>query len=78
MVGHEWYNEQYSGFGCPCPSLTPGVLTAAGDTLREPFQDVHFVGTETAAEWKGYMEGAVRSGERGAVEVQRQFAMAHL
>lgn len=78
MVGHEWSNEQYSGFGCPCPSLTPGVLTAAGDTLREPFQDVHFVGTETAAEWKGYMEGAVRSGERGAVEVQRQFAIAHL
>jgi len=30
---------------------------------------VHFVGTETAYEWKGYMDGAVRSGERGATEV---------
>jgi monoamine oxidase len=30
---------------------------------------VHFVGTETASEWKGYMEGAVRAGERGAKEV---------
>jgi len=77
-VEHEWSKEEYSGFGCPCPSLSPGVLTVAGDTLREPFRDVHFVGTETAAEWKGYMEGAVRSGERGAAEVQKQLAMAHL
>lgn len=72
IVEHEWSKEEYSGFGCPCPSLSPGVLTVAGDALREPFLDVHFVGTETAAEWKGYMEGAVRSGERGAAEVQKQ------
>lgn len=78
MEGHEWVKEQYSGFGCPCPSLSPGVLTAAGDALREPFQKIHFVGTETAAEWKGYMEGAIRSGERGAEEVQRYMQNARL
>jgi monoamine oxidase len=33
---------------------------------------VHFAGTETAGEWKGYMEGAVRSGERAAAEVVQQ------
>jgi len=31
--------------------------------------NVHFVGVETAGEFKGFMEGAVRSGERGAAEV---------
>jgi monoamine oxidase len=69
MVGHEWTTEEYSGWGCPCTSLPPGVLDTVGDSLREPVGDVHFVGTETAGEWKGYMEGALRSGERGAAEV---------
>jgi monoamine oxidase len=69
QLGHEWSKEEYSGFGCPCPSLGPGVLTAVGYTLREPFGNVHFAGTETADVWKGYMEGAVRSGDRAGDEV---------
>lgn len=70
MVTHEWVRDEYSGWGCPCTSLTPGVLdTLGGDTLREPCGNLHFAGTETAGEWKGYMEGAVRSGERVAAEV---------
>ncbi|KAG2413381.1 hypothetical protein HFD88_002570 [Aspergillus terreus] len=79
-LGHEWINEQYSGYGCPCPSLAPGVLSVVGDAIREPFRDVHFVGTETAEEWKGYMEGAIRSGERGAQEAIKglQSSVAHL
>lgn len=44
-------------------------MTDVGKALRAPFQAIHFVGTETSFEWKGYMEGAVRSGERGAAEV---------
>ncbi|KAL1637016.1 hypothetical protein SLS58_009455 [Diplodia intermedia] len=75
-VGHEWSKEQWSGWGCPCVAFPPGVLDAVGHALREPFGDVHFVGTETAGEWKGYMEGAVRSGERGAVEVLSQLSRA--
>ncbi|PYH47873.1 putative flavin-containing amine oxidase [Aspergillus saccharolyticus JOP 1030-1] len=68
-LGHEWCEEELAGGGCPCPALPPGVLTLAGEALRQPVGNVHFVGTETAAEWKGYMEGAVRSGRRGAREV---------
>ena len=68
-VSNEWGLEPFSGYGCPCPALAPGVLDAVGDALQEPFRNVHFVGTETADEWKGYMEGAVQSGERGASEV---------
>ncbi|KAJ0167049.1 putative flavin-containing monoamine oxidase A [Colletotrichum tanaceti] len=70
MVLYEWAGDEYSGLGCPCASLAPGVLDAlGGDALREPYRHVHFAGTETAGEWKGYMEGAVRSGERAAAEV---------
>ncbi|KAJ2991970.1 hypothetical protein NUW58_g2327 [Xylaria curta] len=70
MITYEWVRDEFSGWGCPCASLTPGVLdTFGGDGLREPCGNLHFAGTETAGEWKGYMEGAVRSGERAAAEV---------
>jgi len=58
--------------GCPCPVTPPNIMSAVGKALREPFESIHFVGTETSFEWKGYMEGAVRSGERGAGEVIEQ------
>ena len=64
----EWSKEEFSK-GCPCPVTAPGVMTSVGHAIREPFGNVHFVGTETSVVWKGYMEGAVRSGERGASEV---------
>lgn len=73
LLLYEWTGDEFAGWGCPCTSLPPGVLDAVGsDTLRDPVGNVHFVGTETAGEWKGYMEGAVRSGERGAAEVISQ------
>jgi len=30
---------------------------------------IHFAGTETAEYWTGYMDGAIRSGERVASEI---------
>ena len=70
MITHDWADDIWTGGGCPCPSLTPGVLDTVGpNSLRARFGNLHFAGTETAAEWKGYMEGAVRSGERAAKEV---------
>lgn len=47
----------------------PGVLTGFGRALREPCGCIHWAGTETATQWAGSMEGAVRSGERAADEV---------
>ncbi|KAL5327647.1 hypothetical protein ACEPPN_005348 [Leptodophora sp. 'Broadleaf-Isolate-01'] len=68
----EWSKEQYSK-GAPCPVMGPGVLTSVGGSsaLREVVGNLHFVGTETSEVWSGYMEGAVRSGVRGAEEVVR-------
>lgn len=65
---HEWAHDQWAQ-GCPCPAAPPGVMTKFEHALRTPHGKVHFVGTETSYEWKGYMDGAVRSGLRGAKEV---------
>ena len=43
--------------------------TDYGHLLREPEGRVHWAGAETSAVWNGYMDGAVRSGERVAAEV---------
>ena len=67
-IEQQWSSEEWS-LGCPCPYTPPGVLTKVGKHLTEPHDHVHFVGTETAVEWKGYMEGALTSGIRGADEV---------
>lgn len=50
-------------------SPTPGVMTAFWPALREPVGRIHWSGTETAGAWVGYIEGAIRSGERAADEV---------
>jgi monoamine oxidase len=47
----------------------PGTLFAYGTALREPVGRIHWAGTETSTYWNGYMDGAVRSGERAAAEV---------
>ncbi len=65
----DWSAERYSG-GCYGALLAPGVLSDYGPWLREPCDLVHFAGTETATVWAGYMDGAVRSGERVAREVR--------
>jgi monoamine oxidase len=47
----------------------PGVLTAFGPALRASVGRIHWAGTETAEAWVGYIDGAIRSGERAAKEV---------
>lgn len=64
MVGHRWNDEEWTGNGCPCSSLGPGVLSTVGHALLECVGDVHFAGTETSDVWRGLLEGAVRSGQR--------------
>lgn len=63
-----WDNESWSGGG-PVGIAPPGVLSDFGHALREPCGLIHWAGTETASYWTGYMDGAVRSGERVAKEV---------
>ncbi len=44
----------------------PGVLTSYGPAIRRAVGRIHWAGTETSGFWNGYMDGAVRSGERVA------------
>ncbi|EAW08765.1 uncharacterized protein ACLA_097000 [Aspergillus clavatus NRRL 1] len=65
--------------GAPCPVSPPGLLTEFGArALREPHENVHFVGTETSTEWKGYMKRTIRSGGRDANEVIRDLQQSSL
>jgi monoamine oxidase len=67
-VERDWAAEEWSR-GCYGGRFGPGVWTGYGEALREPVGRIHWAGTETAEVWNGYMDGAVRSGERAAREV---------
>lgn len=58
--------------GCPVGIGGTGIYTAYGPALRKPVRRIHWAGTETSTYWNGYMDGAVRSGERAATEVLDQ------
>jgi monoamine oxidase len=66
-----WSAEAWSR-GCPVAVLGPGTLVDFGKALRTPVGRIHWAGTETSDYWNGYMDGAVRSGERAAREVLQQ------
>ncbi|RDA88399.1 hypothetical protein CP532_5638 [Ophiocordyceps camponoti-leonardi (nom. inval.)] len=69
IVEKDWLKDPWA-LGGPGPVLKPGVLTSdAGKRICEPFDNVYFVGTETAPVWRGYMDGAVRSGIRGGRDI---------
>ena len=63
-----WPGARWSRGG-PVGIYGPGTLTAQGHKIREPEGFIHWAGTETSTYWNGYMDGAVRSGERAAREV---------
>jgi monoamine oxidase len=67
----DWQQERWSG-GCYGTIFGPNVWTRYGPALRQPAGPIHWAGTETATAWYGYMDGAVRSGERVAAEVVRE------
>lgn len=51
--------------------FSTGVISQFGPSLIQPVGPIHWAGTETASEWRMYMEGAVQSGERVSNEVVR-------
>lgn len=66
---HDWSADEWTA-GC-VTALPPGVLTGPGAALRDPIGPIHWAGAETSEVWTGYMDGAVRSGQRVADEVRR-------
>jgi len=64
----DWTQERWTRGG-PVSALAPGVTTDFLPVLTTPFGLVHWAGSETSDYWNGFMDGAVRSGERAAGEV---------
>jgi monoamine oxidase len=62
-----WAEEEWSR-GCYGGHMPTGAWTSYGPALREPVGPLHWAGAEYATVWNGYMEGAVRSGQRTAQE----------
>jgi monoamine oxidase len=67
-VDKSWAEEEWTRgcYGCYLPT---GGWTSYGDAIKAPIGRIHWAGTETASRWMGYIEGAIRSGERVAAEV---------
>jgi len=67
-VDHCWANEPWSK-GCYAGLYPTGAWTNFQDTLAQPTGRIHWAGTETSKVWYGYIEGAVRAGERAVNEI---------
>jgi monoamine oxidase len=63
-----WAEEEWTRgcYGCAMPT---GAWTEFGSAVRAPIGALHWASAETATVWNGYMDGAVRSGERAAADV---------
>jgi monoamine oxidase len=73
-VDHCWSLEPFAPGG-PTAAVPPGSWTRFGPWLRRPVGPIHWAGTETADEWTGFMDGAVRSGQRAAAEVAARLSL---
>jgi monoamine oxidase len=74
-IEQNWNGERYSGGGM-ISHAPPGVLTGFGPALRAPCGRIHWAGTESSAVMCGWVDGAVRSGERAASEVMQSQRVA--
>lgn len=63
-----WQHEEFSR-GALAPVSAIGHYTKFASVYGKPVGNLHFVGTEYSNDWKGYLEGALASGEKGAKEV---------
>jgi monoamine oxidase len=71
LIEHNWSEEVWTR-GCYVGYMPPGVWSDFGSALRAPVDLIHWAGTETSDVFNGYMDGAVRSGERVAREVRAE------
>jgi monoamine oxidase len=72
-VDHCWGTEGFAPGG-PTAAVPPGSWTNYGQWLRKPIDGIFWAGTETADKWTGFLDGAVRSGQRAAAEVDSYLA----
>lgn len=72
----KWMEDKRAGWGCPFvvpPPETLGIFED-GQLASMKYDGLYFVGTEFTDEWRGYMDGALRSGKRGASQALEDLA----
>jgi len=69
-VEKDWNKEPWIN-GCYVAIAGTETLTRFGGRLSQAHGPIHFAGTETAMKWRGYMDGALRSGEREAKKIAK-------
>jgi len=67
-IDHCWADEAWSK-GCYAAYYPTGAWTNFQGALSKQSGRIHWAGTETSEVWYGYIEGAVRAGERAAREI---------
>ncbi|TRW81203.1 flavin monoamine oxidase family protein [Mycolicibacterium sp. 018/SC-01/001] len=70
-LDHCWGTELFAPGG-PTAAVPPGSWTTYGRWLRTPVDGIFWAGTETADVWTGFLDGAVRSGQRAAAEAHQE------
>lgn len=75
LIHHAWNEEPWTR-GCPVCVRATGGLHAQGRNHTRPEGRIHWAGTESAATWYGFMEGALEAGERAAQEVHQHLCTA--
>lgn len=68
LLQRNWSEEQFTR-GCYGGRFGNGLWTTVGAHLAKPCGRIHWAGAETSAVWNGYIDGAIRSGQRAADEV---------
>ncbi|MCL8014941.1 flavin monoamine oxidase family protein [Streptomyces sp. AS02] len=69
-MDQRWATETWLGGG-PTAAPGPGGVAPYAPYLTRGVGPIHWAGTETADRWTGFMDGAVRAGERAAREIFR-------
>lgn len=70
-IEKDWCSDEWTE-GCYTGLMPAGLLSQYGQHLRKACDRIHWAGTETANEWMGYFDGAIRAGERAAAEAIAQ------
>ena len=70
----DWGQEPWT-ISC-VSAIPPGFWSRHGEALRPAVGNLIWSGTETADIWAGYMDGAVRSGHRAALQALQALRQA--
>jgi len=63
-AGHNWVDDEFSGE--TWPMHRSGFLTSSLAALQAPIGRIHLAGSDVAAGWGGFIDGAIESGMTAA------------